>query len=298
MDAGIRRRDFLKAVPAAAAMLASAQTSSPIRLEPFDYEGVRLLDSPWLRQVQSARQFYLALPDDDILHGFRAAAGLPAPGEPLGGWARTTSGGIFGQWLSGMARLYRATDDTVWRDKAANLLTGFAKTVKQNGDCGMRHYPWDKLVCGLVDLHLYAGLSEAIPVLEKTTAWAMANLDRTNTPASKARFSGSPGEWYTLSENLYRAYQVTGDSKFKSFAEVWLYHPFWDKFQKTAAPASAHGVHAYSHVNTFSGAAAAYAVTGDPTYLQHHPQFLRLHAEHAVLRHRRVRAQRTLYDAR
>jgi len=44
----------------------------------------------------------------------------------------------------------------------------------------MRHYPYDKMVCGLVDMRLYAGHSAAAPVLEKITAWAGKTFDRAN----------------------------------------------------------------------------------------------------------------------
>ena len=60
----------------------------------------------------------------------------------------------------------------------------------------------------------------------------------------------------------------TGNAKFREFGELWLYHPYWNKFAETAAPTNASGVHAYSHVNTFSSAAMAYAVTGDEKYLR------------------------------
>jgi len=33
-----------------------------------------------------------------------------------------------------------------------------------NGDCGMRHYAWEKLVCGLVDMHVYGGEASAVAV--------------------------------------------------------------------------------------------------------------------------------------
>ncbi len=38
-----------------------------------------------------------------------------------------------------------------------HLKTEWAKTVKPVGDCGMRHYPYEKLVRDLVDMHQYAG---------------------------------------------------------------------------------------------------------------------------------------------
>jgi DUF1680 family protein len=277
MDSGILRRDFLKGAVAAAGLLPHLRTvagpAAPARtvLEPFDFHGVKLGASRWQEQYQSARDAYFAVSNDDILQGWRAAAGLPAPGKPLGGWCQRNSATVFGQWLSGMARMYKATDDGAMRDKAAYLLTEWAKTIKPDGDCGMRHYPYEKLVCGLVDMHKYAEHPDAIPLLEKTTAWASKTFSRENVPAAPyppELHSGRVLEWYTLSENLFRAYEVTGNPKFKEFAEVWLYHPYWKKFSQTSMPTDAWGVHAYSHVNTFSSAAMAYAVSGDPEYLR------------------------------
>src|SRR5262249_2740858 len=156
-----------------------------------------------------------------VLLGFRAAAGLAAPGRPLEGWARSTAGGVFGQWLSGMARLYRATGEPSWRDRAALWMREWSKTVKSDGDCRMGHYAWEKVVWGLVDMHVYAGDESAIPLLERTTDWASRHFSRENLAAIKDHYtlySGRPGEWYTLPENLYRAYQATGNAKFKDFA--------------------------------------------------------------------------------
>jgi hypothetical protein len=278
MSNEIHRRTFLKVAPAAAYVLvgaargigaASPGGSARLRLQPFDYRGVRLLAGRWQAQFQAARDYYYGVSEADILHGFRAAAGLPAPGQALGGWCRTDSATVLGQWLSGMARIARATGDSAMRDKAARLVTEFARTVKADGDCRMRHYPFDKLVCGLVDMQAYAEHPAAVPLLEKVTAWASRTFSRENEPAIPGKtYQGRPSEWYTLSENLYRAYQLTGNPAFKTFGDVWLYHQYWSKFAETAAPADAHGVHAYSHVNTFSSAAMAYAVSGDELYLR------------------------------
>jgi DUF1680 family protein len=287
------RRDFLKRVPVVAGTLvgvarasvsphpaappttAAARTksaiSSRLQIEAFDYQGVKLRDSRWRDQVHVARDYYLGVSNDDILQGFRAQAGLPAPGKPLGGWCAKDSQTVFGQWLSGMSRMYRATGDEALRDKASYLLAEWAKTVKPDGDCGMRHYSFDKMVCGLVDLKMYADHPDAVPLLEKTTDWASRTFEHENmivVPSHNTMYYGKPQEWYTLSENQFRAYQLTGNPKFKNFAEIWLYHQYWNKFASTASPTDAQGVHAYSHVNTFSSAAMTYAVTGDPTYLR------------------------------
>src|SRR5690348_4138283 len=124
----MERRDFLKGL-AAAGMLASvgarAITSASdinsrlMKINAFDYDGVRLHDSRWNDQYLHGREFYFNVSNNDILQGFRAKAGLPAPGHPLGGWCAEDSSTVFGQWLSGMSRMYRATGDEPMRDKAA-----------------------------------------------------------------------------------------------------------------------------------------------------------------------------------
>jgi DUF1680 family protein len=279
MSNQIPRRDFLKTIPAGVGAFAYAQEafglassiSGPGKnlLESFGYQAVQLLDSRWKQQIQDARDFYFNLSNDDILHGFRAVAGLSAPGKPLGGWARVSAGGLLGDWISAMARLYRSTGDSALRNKAVYLMTEWGKTIGSDGNPRVHGTEFAKINCGLVDMQLYGDEPSAIPLLDKSTDWAIKNLDRARTPAdpNSWQYSGHPSEWYKLAENLYRAYLLTGDKKYKNFGDVWLYHSYWDKFARTKDPADAHGVHAFSHCNTFSSVAMHYAVTGDPKYL-------------------------------
>lgn len=237
-------------------------------LEPFNYNGVRLLNSMFKQQYSQTRDFYLDIPDEDILKGFREQAGLPASGEHLGGWCSKSSGGSFGQWLSGMARMYKATGDVAMRDKAVHLMREWGKTLS---NLNLGHYSYDKTLCGLIDLYEYAGVKEAIPLINTITEYAIENLGRVGNPASVEDHSGGrhtgEGEWYTLSENIYRAYLLTGDEKFKDFGDVWQYHHYWGMFTGKT-PLNLKGLHAYSHVNSLSSAAMTYAVTGDSEYLK------------------------------
>ena len=284
MSADIDRREFLKQAPAAAALVAGvaqaglAAQRDPVRsaaahaLEPFDYRNVRLLPSRWQQQVEVARTFFHEhVSIDDVLQGFRAAANLPAPGRPLGGWCGKDSNNVFGQWLSGLTRLARVTGDESLRTMALTLYTEWAKTIGADGNARMDHYPFDKLVCGLVDLARYGEHRAAIDTLTRVTAYADKTFQRAQAPLAditdNQAYYGRPQEWYTLAENQFRAFQLTGDAMFRRFAEEWLYHAYWNKFATTNAPTDAHGVHAYSHVNTFSSAAMAYGVTGDKHYL-------------------------------
>ena len=237
-------------------------------LQPFKYEGVRLLPGRLQKQFTDTRDFYFSIPDDDILKGFRQQAELPAPGKDMGGWCSHDTGVVFGQWLSGMARISKAIGDTALRDKAIHLMTEWSKALPK---LKYGHYVYDKYVCGLLDLFEYAGCSEALGLLEQITGWASENLSRRRLPATdddtQGGFFTGDGEWYTLSENLYRAYQLTGDARYRAFGDVWRYPYYWDMFTGKR-PLDPHGVHGYSHVNTLSSAAMAYAVTGDADYLQ------------------------------
>ena len=256
---------------------ADSPSVSKTLLEPFNYDGVHLLDGMLKKQYSMGRDYFFDIPDDDILKGFRRRAGLQAPGKDLGGWisgdpnviAWWSGGdvsGTFGQWLSGMARMSKATGDEAIGRKATHLMLEWAKAIEPDGffyysrKPWAPHYTYDKTVCGLLDLFEYCDRRDALPLLEKITDWAIVNLDRSRKPDQST-------EWYTLSENLYRAYQLTGNPKYKTFADLWRYTPYWKSFIG-GTEMRPYNHHAYSHVNTLSSAAMTYAVTGEQDYLK------------------------------
>jgi uncharacterized protein len=257
---------------------ATSQTPGEPRIfmEPFNYEGVRLLDGRLKNQYTTARDYFYAIPSNDMLRGFRMRAGLGAPGNDLGGWysgdthARTwwsdgDTFSVFGQWLSGMARMGKATGDEAMGIKAAHLMIEWGRAMDSDGYFYYSrrpihpHYTYEKTVCGLVDLYEFGGRQDALPLLEKITDWAIPRLDRERKPDSGT-------EWYTLSENLYRAYKLTGNPKYKTYGDVWRFDAYWKSFTG-GTELTRHNHHAYSHVNTLNSAAMTYAVTGDPEYL-------------------------------
>jgi DUF1680 family protein len=255
---------------------AGRSPESPVRpaIEPFGYREVRIDDGPLRRQVDAAREDYLRIPDDDLLKGFRRRAGKPAPGVDLGGWYSSDIFHVFGQILSGLARLHAATGDPVCREKAEALLAGWAECIEPDGyfyysrKPNAPHYIYDKMVGGLTDMVLYCDSKLAAESLAKITGWALKNLDRSNPYA----FGGT--EWYTLSENLYRAHRATGDPRYREFAKVWHYPEYWDIYARKGDLFGDRGngrrtgvYHAYSHVNTLGGAAQAYLHTGERRYL-------------------------------
>src|ERR1035441_958292 len=89
----------------ASSLAAVPLACGPRMIQPFDYHGVTLDDGEFKRQFDEVRCFYLRIPNDDLLKGFRLRAGLPAPGEDLGGWYTRDVGHIFGQVISGLSRM-------------------------------------------------------------------------------------------------------------------------------------------------------------------------------------------------
>jgi len=246
-------------------------------LNTFDYDGVTLDGGRLRQQVEEVRAYYLRVPNDDLLKPYRQRAGKPAPGADLKGVY--IGHGIFGQFLSGLARLYAATGDPACKGKAQALMEGWAECIEPDGyalqakPIDLAPYHFEKLVGGLVDMIVYGGDPRAATHLGRIIGWAETNVagveQQINT--TNANWYVRNGEWYTLSENLYRAFQATGDPRCRRLAERFEYTDFWNLIAKRAnvfdRPGWGGWYHAYSHVNSFCGAGPAYLVKGDEHYL-------------------------------
>ena len=90
------RRSFLKSSAAAAVGAAASRSlsfaASPAALaarpalQQFGYGEVELLPGPMRDQFERNHLFYAALDVDRLLKPFRQRAGLPTPGDDMGGW--------------------------------------------------------------------------------------------------------------------------------------------------------------------------------------------------------------------
>ncbi|MHB0997852.1 MAG: beta-L-arabinofuranosidase domain-containing protein [Armatimonadota bacterium] len=242
-------------------------------IEPMNYQGVHLDDGTYKRQFEEVCEYYLRIPNDDLLKPYRQRAGKDAPGADLGGCY--VGHNPFGQFLAGFARMYAATGDRVYKDKAITLMNGWGECIEPDGFFFVEKNPqlipyyYEKMVGGLLDIYTFCGDKRAIEYLDRITDWADKNTSRVRLYANPVTNDG--GEWYTLSENLYRAYLLTGNKRYKDFAEVWEYKDYWDYFAQgkgNEIHKRPGWYHAYSHVNTFCGLGTGYLATGDQNYLK------------------------------
>jgi hypothetical protein len=299
---GFSRRAFLKTATAATAATYAARAlpawatvdrgavavNTP--LNTFAYSEVELLDGPMKRQFEQNHSRFLNLDDDRLLKVFRQVAGLPAPGEDMGGWYDLTGfslergdfhgfvpGHSFGQYLSALARAYAVTGSEATRAKVNRLVKGYAETLDPKArffvDYRLPAYTYDKLSCGLIDAHEFARDPQAMDVHAKLTHAIVAYLpekalsrqEQRSRPHKDASYTWD--ETYTLPENLFLAYERSGDTFYRDMATRFLEDDtYFNRLSQgnNVLP----NEHAYSHVNAFSSAMQAYITLGSEKHLR------------------------------
>ena len=237
------------------------------KLETFDYHYVAVSESHWLRQRTQLIETYLAIDNNDLLHYFRNLAGIADCSNGLVGWYGNNAC-TFGQKLGAFARLYSVSGDERLKEKAYILADEWGKCARKsqavldvNGT-----YVYDKLMGGFLDMLEYLYYEPAKEYIMWLTESAQRRFDKNVARDGLQTMEGGMIEWYTLHEQLYRAWLLTGEKRYQEFAKEWDYPYFWDKLLKHDYKIGPR--HAYSHVNSLSSAAMAYKVTGDMKYLQ------------------------------
>ena len=294
------RRSFLKtgaAIAAAslarprltyAAAAAGDEPAITPQIEQFGYGDVELLEGPMRQQFDRNHAFFLALDEDMLLKPFRLRAGLPAPGEDMGGWYDDSPefdphgtfhgfipGHSFGQYLSGLARAYAVTGSAPTQAKVQRLVSAFAPTVASKFYDGyhLPAYTFDKTNCGLIDAHQFAADPKALDVLNAATDAVLPHLPPKAMSRAEQYAQPHPDEaycWdetYTLPENFFLAWRRGAGSRYRDLAVRFLeddryFGPLSEG--QNVLP----GEHAYSHVNAFSSAMQAYLVLGSQKHLR------------------------------
>ncbi len=296
----LSRRKFLQsAALASAASMISRPHKSLLASELFGsdspeagplaevgYGDVSLASSLHEQQLQQTHAVLMELSEDSLLKPFRQMAGQPAPGEDLGGWYRYdphnqnnlfdsgfAPGSTFGQWVSALARSYAIDQSPATRKKVLRLNRLYAKTISGDFYENTRFpaYTFDKLVCGLIDSHKYAGDPDAFDILAKTTKTALAHLPP-KALEHGLRWRSNPDvsytwdESYTMPENLFLAYQRGAGEQYRDLGVRYLDDVYYDPLAEGRS--NLEGRHAYSHVNSLCSAMQAYLTLGSEKHLR------------------------------
>jgi len=263
--------------------------SDPIQsapLEEFGYGDVTLQSALHEQQLQQTHDLVMSLSEDSLLKPFRQMVGQPAPGADLGGWYQYDAhnadhlfetgfapGCTFGQWISALARSYAIHRSPETREKVLRLNRLYAKTIAGQFYENTRFpaYSYDKMVCGLIDSHQYAGDPDAFAILAETTKAALPHLPKKAVEHGE-RWRSNPDpsymwdESYTMSENLFLAYQRGAGEQYRALGQRYLDDVYYDPLAEGRS--NLEGRHAYSHVNSLCSAMQAYLTLGSQKHLR------------------------------
>ena len=262
-----------------AAERASALPAAADPLAEFDYGAVELTGGPLKQQYDRIHAAYLALDNDRLLRVYRERAGLPAPGEPMGGWYGRDGfvpGHSLGQYISGLARIGRTTGDAGLRGQSCGPGRRLCSHSRSEGSVLCRAQmpktsgPATSSTSILPDL-MDAYQSER---RQRRRAILLPRVFHGALPYIPERGHDRIGkkdppydETYVLPESLFLAYELTGDRAFYDRAMAYLLDR--DYFDPLAAGQDVlPGRHAYSHVIALSSAGKARLVLGDEKYLR------------------------------
>jgi uncharacterized protein len=288
------RRQFMQAATATlagAAVLTRRSHSSVIDatatpLQEFGYGQVELHSEPHEKQLQNSISVLMGLNEDSLLKPMRQMGGQPAPGEELGGWynydpdydwhtfdAGFAPGATFGQWVSALARAYAIVGSAEIREKVLRLNRLYAKSIS-SGFYEKNRFPaycYDKLVCGLMDSHTWAGDPDALAILERTTDTALPHMPGRAVEQGEIWRPGTDesytwDESYTVPENQFIAFQRGAGERYKETAVRYLHDSYFDRL--AAGENALVTRHAYSHVNALCSAMQAYLALRSEKHLR------------------------------
>jgi len=281
----MQRRTFVAGFATTAASLAAGLSAEPTpaasreQLREFHYSDVTLTGGPLKDHFDRTHAHFLTLNNDRLLKVYRQKAGLPAPGDDMGGWYDAKGfvpGHTLGQYISGLSRMASATGHAPTRQKVHDLVAGFAATLGPDGNpyaspvasTTWPCYVLDKYEAGLLDAYHLAGVTQARQLLGRVVTGALPFIpDHTYDRGPDSPKQAPYDEPYILPETLFYAHESTGEKRYLDMARLYLLDKeYFDPLARgeNILP----GKHAYSHAIALSSAAKAYLVLGDPKYLQ------------------------------
>ncbi len=274
-----------------------AQAEAPLAAAPFELSRVRLLDGPF-KQLQELHRTGLVgqLEPDKLLFGFRKTAGLPQPGAVQSGYGGWDSGFIAGHYgghyLSAAARMFAATGDATFRDKASYMVKVLAECQGQLGGgylsafpaakfdqleknphkASVPYYTIHKIMAGLLDVHVCCDNAQALDVAERMADCFAARFAKLTPEQIEALlrtdYTGNPvnefGGMAEVLSDLYRLAVKRGDAaagRHLTFAALfnraWLIEPLLQGLDRLD------GLHGNTHVAQACGLARYACASGD-----------------------------------
>ena len=275
-------------------VIASLTAAEPAQV--FSLDRVRLLDGPF-KQIQELHRTGMvgALEPDRLLFQFRKNAGLPQPAgvtSGYGGWDDNFIAGHYGgHYLSAAARMFAATGDASFKQKADSMVKVLAECQEKLGGgylsafpaekfssleaapraASVEYYTIHKILAGLVDVADLCKNDQAYQVASRMSDYFAGRIAKLTPQQLEAMlrtdYTGNPvNEFGGMAEalaDLYALSKAKGDPDAgrhielsRIFIRDWFVDPLCRGENKLD------GLHGNTHVAQASGIARHAVLTG------------------------------------
>lgn len=258
------------------------------KAHPFDLKQITLLDGPMKTAMELDAKYLRDLDVDRLLYSFRVNAGLPAPGEPYGGWEAPDCelrGHFVGHYLTACALMYSANGDDELKARGDALVAGLAEcqAALPSQGCNRGYisaYPesfidrWEeckpvwapyytlhKIFAGLIDMYLHCGNEQALDVAKTFAGWVKFRTDKLT---EKQMQDALEMEFGGMAESFANLYAITNDPDHLTLARRFDKHVFFGPLSQGVD--KMRGIHSNTHIPMVVGAAREYEVSGEASY--------------------------------
>lgn len=262
------------------------------KVSEFSLSDVQLLDSPFKKAMDLNGEVLMKLEPNRLLHNTRKYAGLQPKGEIYGGWESVgIAGHTLGHYLTALSLHYKATGDKRFRDRVAYIVKEMAecqarygdgyigalppvelKTLRDlksghvdlNGGFNFKSGAWvpwytqHKVLAGLKDAWLLAGVTEAKDVTLKLADW-VDDVTKNLPAADIQKMLGV--EHGGMLETLVDLSAATGNRKYLEVSRRFYHEAILDPLASNRDVLV--GQHANTQIPKVVGAIRTYEVTGD-----------------------------------
>ncbi|XP_039807282.1 uncharacterized protein LOC120671108 [Panicum virgatum] len=243
--------------------------------------------SMYWRAQQTNLEYLLYLDPDRLTWTFRRQAGLPAVGDPYGGWEAPGGqlrGHFAGHYLSASAHMWASTRNGTLRARMARVVDALHGCQKKMGTGYLAAYPdtmfdayeqldeaWSpyytahKIMQGLLDQYTLAGNRKGLDVVVWMADYfgnRVKNLIQSYT--IQRHWEAMNEETGGFNDVMYQLYTITKDQKHLTMAHLFDKPCFLGPLGLRKDDIS--GLHVNTHLPVLVGAQKRYEVVGDNLY--------------------------------